>query len=87
MNVEVRTASGCAWTAVSNDPSWITITGGASGSGNGSVTYSVGAGSTFRTGTMTVAGQTVTVYQGGLASVMTVAAVSAGYGSTPTLTV
>lgn len=54
----------CAWTAVSNDP-FITITGATNGAGNGSVRFSV-AGNTNTaplTGTMTIAGQTVTINQ------------------------
>src|SRR6185503_16067971 len=39
-SVTVTAGSGCTWTAVSN-VGWITITGGASGSGNGTVMYSV----------------------------------------------
>lgn len=63
-NVGVTTAAGCAWTATSNDP-WITIPSGGSGTGNGTVNYSVAAntGTTPRTGTLTVAGQTFTVMQ------------------------
>jgi len=38
--VAVAAPSGCAWTAVSN-ATWITITGGASGAGGGTVTYTV----------------------------------------------
>jgi len=57
--------AGCSWTAVSN-VGWITITTGASGSGNGTVSYSVGAnGGAARSGTMTIAGQTFTVTQSG----------------------
>src|SRR4029453_7616392 len=58
----VTTTSGCAWTAAST-VSWITVTAGSSGSGNGTVTYTVAANTstTARTGTLTVAGQTVTV--------------------------
>jgi hypothetical protein len=66
--VSVTTPSGCAWTAVSND-SFVTVTAGASGSGNGTVTYSVSAmpGSLQgRTGTITIGGQTFTVIQGDL---------------------
>lgn len=56
-------ASGCTWTAVSNDP-WITITGGASGTGIGTVTYSITANSgAERIGTITVGGQTFTITQ------------------------
>jgi len=64
--VNVTTASGCNWTATSND-SWITITTGSSGTGNGTVTYSVAANTsiTQRTGTITIAGQTHTVAQSG----------------------
>jgi hypothetical protein len=55
----------CSWTAVSNS-SWVTITSGASGSGYGVVNYSVAAYSgSYRTGTMTIAGQTFTIYQWG----------------------
>ena len=41
-SVTVTTTAGCNWTAVSNN-SFITITSGASGSGNGTVNYSVAA--------------------------------------------
>ena len=63
--VNVSTSSGCAWSAVSNS-SFITISSGASGSGNGTVSFSVAGNptSTPRIGTLTVAGQTVTVTQG-----------------------
>jgi hypothetical protein len=36
----VTAGSGCSWTATSNSP-WITITEGSSGTGNGTVTYTV----------------------------------------------
>src|SRR5262249_5896753 len=38
--ISVSSTTGCPWTAVSND-SFITITSGSSGSGNGTVDYSV----------------------------------------------
>ena len=65
-SVNVTSSAGCTWTAVSN-ASWITILSGASGSGNGAVSYSVAAysGTTSRSGTMTVASQTFTVTQAG----------------------
>src|SRR5512142_1438320 len=58
--ITVVTGTACSWTAVSN-VAWITITSGASGSGIGSISYSVAANTTggSRTGTLTVAGQTV----------------------------
>ena len=54
----------CQWSATSN-VNWISVTSGDTGSGNGSIGYSVAANSTAtaRTGTMTIAGGTFTVYQ------------------------
>ncbi|KJU86875.1 hypothetical protein MBAV_000931 [Candidatus Magnetobacterium bavaricum] len=56
--------TGCTWTASSN-VGWITISSGSSGSGNGSVGYTVAANTatSSRTGTMTIAGQSFTVTQ------------------------
>ena len=66
--VAVTSGTGCAWTAASN-AAWLTITSGASGSGNGTVGYSVAANTgASRTGTMTIAGQTFTVNQAGTSS-------------------
>ncbi|MGO9554651.1 MAG: BACON domain-containing protein [Syntrophobacteraceae bacterium] len=63
--VNVTSLTGCAWTAVST-ASWISVVSGASGSGNGTVTYSVAANTagTSRVGTLTIAGKTFTVTQG-----------------------
>jgi|GEM_PF-3551880 len=74
----VTSSSGCSWTA-SPGASWITITSGASGSGSGTVAYSVAAnsGSSQRTGTITVAGRTFTITQASGAATCT-------YGVTPT---
>ncbi|MFQ3590922.1 MAG: BACON domain-containing carbohydrate-binding protein, partial [Chloracidobacterium sp.] len=64
-NVTVIAGAGCAWTATSNVP-WATITSGASGSGNGTVGYTVAANTSVpRTGTLTIAGQTFTINQAG----------------------
>jgi hypothetical protein len=65
--VFVTAPGGCDWTATSND-SWITIISGSSGSGDGSVNYSVSSyeGTSPRTGTMTIAGKTFTVTQDGV---------------------
>ena len=61
--IPVTATTGCAWTAVSN-AAWITITSGASGSGNGTVGYTVVSGTgAERVGTITIAGQTFTVTQ------------------------
>jgi hypothetical protein len=60
-------ASACDWTAVSN-VSWITMPFSTSGSGNGTVFYSVAANTNGgpRTGTLTIEGQTFTVVQDGM---------------------
>jgi hypothetical protein len=70
-SVGVTAASGCSWTASSN-ADWITITGGSSGSGNGTVSYSVSANTyaSNRSGTMTIAGQTFTVTQSACSTIL-----------------
>jgi subtilase family serine protease len=61
--VDVTASVGCGWSVASND-SWITISSGSTGSGNGPVDYSVAANmGPARVGTMTIAGQTFTVPQ------------------------
>ena len=51
VSMSVSTDSDCSWTARSNAP-WISLTSGASGSGNGSVAVSVAANTgSGRTGT------------------------------------
>ncbi len=68
------TSADCAWTASSQSP-WITVSGNAAGSGNGAVTLAIAAHSgADRTGTVLVAGQTVTVAQ----------ATACSYAVTPT---
>jgi hypothetical protein len=56
----------CTWTAVSNNTSWLSVTAGATGNGNGTVNFSAAANpnGTTRAGTLTIAGQTFTVNQG-----------------------
>ncbi|MEO7272728.1 MAG: PQQ-dependent sugar dehydrogenase [Vicinamibacterales bacterium] len=64
-SVTVTAGAGCAWTAASN-ASWLTVTSGANGSGNGTVTYAIAAYTgkpKNRTGTITIAGQTLSVKQ------------------------
>ena len=59
----VTAVAGCSWTAQSN-AAWITVASGASGSGNGTIAYSVAANTgAARSGTLTVAGQTFTINQ------------------------
>ena len=64
MSASVTASTGCTWTAVSNVP-WITVTSGASGNGDGVVQGTIEPNGTGapRTGTLTVAGVTVTVNQ------------------------
>jgi len=90
-SVTVTAASGCTWTAASN-ASWITITSGASGSGNGTVSYTVAASSSANplTGTLTIAGQTFTVTQAGATCSYAIAPTSASAtagGTTGSVTV
>jgi hypothetical protein len=64
-NLDVIPANGtnCNWTAISN-VGWITITSGASGTGPGTVSGTIAPNTgAARTGTLTVAGQTVTINQ------------------------
>ncbi len=65
--VDVISPGPCpAWTAVSND-AWITITSGADGDGDGTLSYTVDANPDVppRSGTMTIAGRTFEVEQAG----------------------
>jgi len=62
--VQVTTPPGCAWTAVSNDPAWLTVTGGAGGTGTGAASYSVAANAGGpRSGSLTIWDQRFTVHQ------------------------
>ena len=61
--IEVKAAPGCAWTASSHAP-WIQVVRGGSGDGDGEVRISIDENrGDERQGTLTVAGQTVTVIQ------------------------
>ena len=65
-SVTVTAPAGCPWNTTSSG-SWIAVTDGASGTGPGSVRYSVVANAApeSRTGTVTIGGQTHTVAQEG----------------------
>ena len=82
-SVTVATPAGCAWTASSSDTLWLTVTAGSPGSGNGSVTYAVTANpnSTARSATLTIAGQSYTVTQAGVACAYVLGALSAAPGA------
>ncbi len=63
-NTSVTAPSNCGYTAISN-ANWITVTQGNPGAGNGNVNYTVASNNTGspRTGTITIAGLTLTVNQ------------------------
>jgi hypothetical protein len=64
-SIAVTIAPGCAWTASTAD-SWLSITQGTSGTGNGTVAFSATANTgNVRTGSLTIAGQTFAVTQPG----------------------
>ncbi len=61
--ITVTASSGCAWSA-STGVSWATISSGASGTGSGTVSYSVAANTgSARTAAFTVAGKTFSISQ------------------------
>ena len=65
----------------------LSVTSGSSGSGNGTVNYTVSseAASSSRTGTITVAGSPIAIYQGGTVPTFTVATASGPYAGTVSL--
>jgi hypothetical protein len=67
--VNITAPSNCSW-AVSSSATWLTVTAGITTSGPGNATFTAAAntGTTSRTGTMTIAGQTFTVTQAGATS-------------------
>jgi hypothetical protein len=71
--ISVPASSTCSWTAAS-DATWLTVTSGSSGTGTGTVGYSVAAntGSDLRSATITVGGQTFVVTEAGTSAVSTV---------------
>ena len=68
-SVTVNGTAGCPWTAASQ-VSWIAVESGWTGSGSGTVTYSVAPdlGTAPRTGTLAIGGQTFTVSQSAAAA-------------------
>jgi len=63
-SIHVSAATGCGWTATSNDP-WLKITAGSPSAGEGIVSFAAAAndGTVARVGTITIANQTFTVTQ------------------------
>jgi len=80
--VTVTTSSTCTWSAQAG-AQWITISGAASGTGPGTVGYSIAsnADTTARTSSLTIAGQSVAVNQQGLACAYTLTPSSLSLGS------
>ena len=82
-SVTVTTGANCTWTAAS-DRGWMSITGGSSSTGAGMVSVAVTAneGTDARTGTLTIAGQSVPVTQkaASVACTYDLAPASAAYG-------
>lgn len=78
--IAVETPEGCSWSAES-DASWLSVTGGSSGSGPGEVRYRAAAneGSSARTGRITVADRTFTLQQA--ACTYTISPESASFGA------
>jgi hypothetical protein len=68
--VQVSAPGGCNWTATNGPTAFVTITGGAPGSGAGTVSFTVPSNSSgiTRTENLTVAGQQYTVTQAGAAT-------------------
>ncbi|MGQ0761241.1 MAG: M12 family metallo-peptidase [Acidobacteriota bacterium] len=71
-SVNITTQPGCNW-AVAEGESWLTVTSGASGTGSGTVTYTVTANSVCgaRTGEASIGGRLLTVNQAGNANYLT----------------
>jgi len=75
--LSIITGTQCSWTATSA-VSWITVSNGVAGTGIGSVTFTIeqNPAAAPRTGTLTVAGQTVSVTQAAGACTYTVTPIS-----------
>ena len=80
----MTTQSGCSWTTAS-PASWVRITSGASGTGNGTVNYSVDAntGASSRTAGLTIAGAVFTVTQAGVSTYAITASAGANGSISP----
>ncbi len=83
-NVNVTAPAGCAWGS-STPSSWLTLTSGASGMGNGSVMYSVApnTNTSSQTASLTIAGQVFTVTQTGTTAYTVTGTAGAGGSISP----
>ena len=82
--VNVTATATCPWSTVSNAP-WLTISSG-SGSGDGTANYVAGPNpdTAIRTGTVTIAGQVLTVTQAGRAGPANLGPTALSFGATKT---
>lgn len=78
----VNAPIGCKWTA-SADSSWVTVTAGASGSGDGTVSFSVGRNNdpAARVATILVKDQLFTISQSGASGEFGLSPIAAGFGA------
>jgi YVTN family beta-propeller protein len=81
-SVSVKAAATCPWSATSQ-VNWANITAGGSGSGNGTVSYTVAANLTpnAQTGSLTIGGQTFTIAESGAACSYALSSTGAMLGS------
>jgi len=81
-SVDVELPADCAWSAVSDDPGFLTITSGADGAGNGKVEYRVARheGIADRVGTLTIAGRQFRVTQNGIVCTIALSPTTQSFG-------
>jgi hypothetical protein len=79
--VSVNTSAACSWTVVNPNP-WINISSGGSGTGNGSIIYSVPANPSglARSGVLTIVDQNVTINQLGAPCAYSISTNKQSYG-------
>jgi hypothetical protein len=83
-SIAVTTQSGCSWSA-SSGVSWITVTSGSSGTGSGTIAYTVASNSgAARSVVSTIAGQQFTFNQSGTQSYTIAASAGTGGAISPT---
>ena len=82
-SISVSTQAGCPWTA-SSGATWMTITSGSSGTGNGTVNYSISSNTGgLRTSSSTIAGRVFTVTQSGATTYAIIASAGTGGSISP----
>ena len=82
-SISVSTQAGCTWTT-SSGATWMTITSGSSGTGNGTVNYSIASNTGgLRTSSSTLAGRVFTVTQSGAITYAIIASAGTGGSISP----